>query len=88
MKPTRVSLGLLVVMVLLIGAGAAHARPRVDSQPAVTAAEHGLLERAWSWMLALIGNGGAFIDPSGGDSGQSMPLPPGDQPSGVVDPSL
>jgi hypothetical protein len=69
MNRMRVRLGLFVMLVLLVGTGAAHARPSIDrgeKRVAAVTAEAGFLVRAWSWLTAMVGQGGSFIDPLGG----------------------
>jgi hypothetical protein len=81
MNRLRVRLGLVMAM-LLLGAGAASARPIMDHQPAVKE-EHGLVERAWSWLTAVFDRFGATTDPSGNDA-----VIPSPGPTSPLDPDL
>lgn len=78
MNRMRVRLGLFVMLVLLVGTGAAQARPSIDRGERVAAvtAEASFLVRAWSWLTAMVGQAGSFIDPLG-TSGPSGARPAG-----------
>lgn len=88
MNRMRVRLWLLVMLVLLVGPGLVHARPASDEHAKVRAAEPGVLVQAWSWLVAIFGNGGSFIDPNGGIS-IPQGLPGGTHPDGgsFIDPN-
>jgi len=64
MNRMRSRLGLLVLFVLLVVPGLAHARPSADPGPTATH-EAGLLDRAWRWVASVLMKGGSFIDPLG-----------------------
>lgn len=64
MDRMRLRLGLLVLLVLLVGPGLAHARPSSDQAPVATH-EAGLLDRAWQWVASVLMKAGSFIDPLG-----------------------
>jgi hypothetical protein len=66
MDGMRVRLGLLVMLVLLFGAGAVHAQPALD-QGRAAKSEPTFVSQAWSWMTSLFGQAGSFIDPLGHD---------------------
>jgi hypothetical protein len=86
MDGMRVRLGLLVVLVLLFGAGAVHAQPALD-QGRAAKSEPTFVSQAWSWMTSLFGQGGSFIDPWGND-GPSVVAPGSDSLDGgsFIDP--
>jgi len=69
MNRMRSRLGLLVLFVLLVGPGLAHARPlTADQGPAAVheaGQQAGLLERAWHWVASVLMKAGSFIDPLG-----------------------
>ncbi|HEX3528976.1 MAG TPA: hypothetical protein VH988_18105 [Thermoanaerobaculia bacterium] len=68
MNRMRSRLGLLVLFVLLVLPGLAHARPSADPGPTATheaVHEAGLLDRAWHWVASVLMKAGSFIDPLG-----------------------
>lgn len=54
----------LLVLVLLAGAGSVQAMPAEDSREARF---QNPLVLAWSWMAAIFDKVGSFIDPNGGE---------------------
>ena len=69
MNRMRSRLGLLVLFVLLVGPGLAHARPLAADQGPVAVQEAGHeagpLDRAWHWVATIFMKAGSFIDPLG-----------------------
>jgi hypothetical protein len=82
MKRLHVRLGAVLMVLLAVGTGAAWARPMLDRQPEM-AAQRGLIQEVWSWLISIVDRAGAFTDPSGNDA-VLPPPPPGDP----VDPDL
>jgi hypothetical protein len=55
----------MMLLALLVAPGLLHARPVTDEGKAARAAEPSILGQAWHWLVAMVGQGGSFIDPLG-----------------------
>jgi|GEM_PF-3839610 len=75
MNDLRLRLGLLVLLVLLVVPGLAHAKPLGEQGPAVTheVGQVSVLDRAWHWVASVFMKAGSFIDPAGIDGGHNQP---------------
>lgn len=62
----------LLVLVLLAGAGSAQALPAVEDSRDEARFQNPLV-LAWDWMASLFEKAGVFIDPNGSDGPQSEP---------------
>jgi hypothetical protein len=75
MNGLRLRLGLLVLLVLLVLPGLAHAKPLAEEGRTATheAGQVSVLDRALHWVAAVFMKAGSFIDPAGIDGGHSQP---------------
>lgn len=78
MSRTLRSMSALLVLMLMLGTGAAHALPSGDG-PSIERAP-GTLVAIWNWMASLLEVDGSFLgvfEASGGNGGRVLPpLPP------------